>query len=271
MSAIPPPTPPTPGAPGGSGPMYPAPPMKKKTSPIVWVLVGLGAFFLLVIIAVAGAGFFLVHKVKQAGFDPALMRRNPGLATVKMMAALNPNIEVLSVNEDRGLVTVRDKQSGKTYSVDFEDAKKGKFIIKEDGKDAVTVNATGDDKSGSLEVKSGDSTVRIGGGQNAKVPTWIPDYPGSTPQAAYSAQAKEGHSGMFTFKTKDPADKVAHFYEEGLKSSGMKTSSTITNTGGSTSGGMISAEDEASKHSVTVLLGSEGGETTVTVNFTAKK
>jgi hypothetical protein len=270
MSTIPPPVPPAPAPPGGPGAMYPPPP-PKKTSPIVWVLVGLGAFLLLVVIAVVGAGFFLVHKVKQAGLDPELMRRNPGLATVKMMAALNPNIEVLSVNENRGLVTVRDKQSGKTYSVDFEDAKKGKFIIKEDGKDAVTVNATGDDKNGSLEVKSGDSTVKIGGGQNAKVPTWIPDYPGSTPQAAYSAQAKEGDSGMFTFKTKDPADKVAHFYEEGLKSSGMKTSSTISNAGSGTVGGMISGEDESRKHSVTVLVGSEGGETTVTVNFSMKK
>src|SRR5450759_1653720 len=99
MSTIPPPVPPAPAPPGGPGAMYPPPP--KKTSPIVWVLVGLGAFLLLVVIAVAGAGFFLVHKVKQAGLDPELMRRNPGLATVKMMAALNPNIEVLSVNENR--------------------------------------------------------------------------------------------------------------------------------------------------------------------------
>ena len=76
---------------------------------------------------------------------------------------------------------------------------------------------------------------------------------------------------MFTFKTKDPADKVAHFYEEGLKSSGMKTSSTISNAGSGTVGGMISGEDESRKHSVTVLVGSEGGETTVTVNFSMKK
>ena len=264
--------PPPPGAfpPGAPGPVYP-PPSGKKTSPLVWVLVGIGAFILLVIIAIAGAGFFLVHKVKQAGIDPDLMRRNPALATVRMMAALNPNIEVLSINEDRGLITVRDKHSGKTYSVDFEDAKKGKFIIKEGGKDAVTVNTSGDDKNASLEVKGADGTLKIGGGQNVKVPAWIPDYPGSAPQAAYSSQSKDGDSGMFAFKSQDAADKVARFYEEGFKASGMKTSSTISNAGGGTSGGLISGEDESKRHSATVLIGSESGETSVTVNFTTKK
>ena len=251
------------------GPMYPPP--VRKTSPLVWVLVGIGAFFLLIVIAVAGAGFFLVHKAKQAGIDPDLIKRNPALASVKLMAALNPNIEILSLDEDRSKVMVRDKQSGKTYSVDLEDARKGRFTIKQDGQDAVTVNTTGDDKNASIEVKSADGNVKIGGGQNVKVPTWIPDYPGSTPQAAYSAQAKDGDSGMFAFKTKDAADKVARFYEEGFKSSGMKTTSTISNAGSGTVGGMISGEDESKRHSATVLIGAESGETTVTVNFTMKK
>src|SRR6266705_1081547 len=84
--------PPPGGFPSGApGPMYP-PPQVRKTSPLVWVLVGIGAFFLLLVIAVAGAGFFLVHKAKQAGIDPDLIKRNPALASVKMMAALNPNI-----------------------------------------------------------------------------------------------------------------------------------------------------------------------------------
>lgn len=270
MSTNVPPVPPGAYPPGAPGPMYPPPPAK-KTSPIVWVLLGIGVFFLMVVIAVVGAGFFLVHKAKQAGLDPELIRKNPALASVKLMAALNPNIEILSLDEDRGKVMVRDKQSGKTYSVDLEDAKKGRFVIKEDGKDAVTVNATGEDKNASLELKSAEGTLKIGGGQNAKVPTWLPDYPGSAPQSAYSAQAKESDSGMLSFKTKDPADKVAHFYEESFKSSGMKTNSTISTAGGGTAGGMITGEDEAKRHSATVLIGSDGGETTVTLNFTAKK
>jgi hypothetical protein len=256
---------PPPGA-----PYYP-PPAKKKVSPIVWILGGLGAFVILIAIAVAGAGFFLVHKAKQAGLDPDLMRRNPALATVKMMAALTPNIEVQSIDEGRGIVTVRDKKEGKTFTVNLEDAKKGRFVFQEDGKDAVTLNATGDGKTGAVEIKSAEGTVKIGGGQNAKVPTWIPDYPRSEPTVAYSAQSKDGDSGSYQFKTKDPSDKVAKFYEDGLKSSGMKVTTTLSTSGGSGTGGMIVGEDEDKKHSAIVLLGSEEGSTTVSVTFTVKK
>ncbi len=256
--------------PPAGAPYYP-PPAKKKISPIVWILGGLGAFLILIVIAIAGAGFFLVHKAKQAGLDPDLMRRNPALATVKMMAALTPNIEVQSIDESRGIVTVHDKKEGKNFTVNLEDAKKGKFVFQEDGKDAVTLNATGDGKSGAVEIKSADGTVKIGGGQNAKVPTWVPDYPGSEPTVAYSAQSKDGDSGSYQFRTKDSTDKVAKFYEDGLKSSGMKVTTTISTSGASGSGGMIVGEDDGKKHSVIVLLGSEEGSTTVSVTFTMKK
>ena len=251
-------------------PYYP-PPAKKTTSPIVWILAGIGAFLLLIAIVVVGAGFFLFHKVKQAGLDPDLMRRNPALATVKMMAALTPNIEVQSIDEGRGIVTVHDKKENKTFTVNLDDAKKGKFVFQEDGKDAVTLNATGDGKTGAIEIKSSDGTVKIGGGQNAKVPTWVPDYPGSQPTVAYSAQSKDGDSGSYQFKTKDSADKVARFYEDGLKSSGMKVTTTISTSGDSGGGGMIVGADEGKKHSAIVLLGSDEGSTTVSVTFTVSK
>ncbi len=256
--------------PPAGGPYYP-PPIKKKTSPLVWILAGIGAFLLLIAIVVVGAGFFLFHKVKQAGLDPDLMRRNPALATVKMMAALTPNIEVQSIDENRGLVTVHDKKEGKTYTVNLEDAKKGKFVFQEEAKDAVTLNATGDGKTGAIEIKSADGTVKIGGGQSAKIPSWVPNYPGSEPTVAYSAQAKEGDSGSYQFKTKDATDKVARFYEAGLKSSGMKVTTTISTSGNSGSGGMIVGADEDKKHSAIVLLGSDEGSTTVSVTFTVNK
>jgi hypothetical protein len=277
MSTNPPSMPPypPPGGPGqGPGPyqpqypgQYPPPPMKKKTSPIVWILVGLGAFFLLIMIAVVGAGFFVVHKAKQAGLDPDLMRRNPALATVKLAAALNPDIEILDINEDRGMVNVRDKKSGKTYTVNLEDAKKGKFSFQEDGKPPVTITTSGD-KDGTVEIKSADGNMKIGGGQAVKVPTWMPDYPGSTPIGTYTAKSADGEIGNYTFKTSDSIDKVSSFYEEGLKSAGLKASSTISKDGAN-SGGIVSGENDSK--SATVVFGTEGGQTTVNVTFKTKK
>ena len=69
------------------------PPVAKKKGPLFWVLTGcLGIVVIGGILMVAG-GLFIWNKAKQAGFDPALMRSNPGLAVAKMMAAVNPDID----------------------------------------------------------------------------------------------------------------------------------------------------------------------------------
>ncbi len=248
-------------------PGYPPYPVKKKTSPLVWILLGLGIFFALLIMVGVGAVFFAVHKAKQAGLDPDLVKRNPALAAVKVMAALNPDIEVLSLNEQKGLVTVRDKKSGKTYNVDFDDAKRGKFVFEEEGKPPVTITSK-NNGDGTIEVNSADGSLKIGGGK-AKVPAWVPDYPGSDPQGAFSAQNAEGSSGSYAFKTSDPVEKVSKFFQDGFRSEGMNVTDTVTNQDGHGQNAMIKAE-QAPKTAL-VLVGTENGTTNVSVTFTVKK
>jgi hypothetical protein len=154
------------------------------------------------------------------------------------------------------------RQAGIEYGND------GKFTVKKDGKESVVISSSGHGDSGSVEIKSADGTVKIGGGAAAgKVPTWIPDYPGSDPQGAFTAQTNEGSSGNFSFKTKDPVEKVASFYEDGFKSSGLKVTATVN----SAAAAVLSAEDEAKMHSSAVIIGASGGETTVNVTYTSKK
>lgn len=222
-----------------------APP--KKTNPLVWVLGGLGGCLVLVVICVFVFGWFAAHKLKQAGIDGDLMRKNPTLAAARIMVAANPDIEMVSTDEGKQEITVRDKKTGKVYTMSFEDAKNGKFTMKEDGKTTLTV------------------------GGKAKFPSWVPDYPNSEPQGAFSASGAEGDSGTFSFKTKDPSDKVTKFYQDSFQSNGLKVTANVTSQSGQTTGGMLSAQDEASKHVVTVIIGQEGGETTVAVTYGTNK
>jgi hypothetical protein len=223
------------------------PPPAKKSNALVWVLGGLGGCLVLVVILVFGIGLFVSHKVKQAGVDGDLLKRNPALAAAKIMVATNPNIELVSTDEGKQEITVRDKKTGKVYSMSFEDAKNGKFTVKEDGQTTVTV------------------------GGKAKLPSWVPDYPGSDPQGAFAATGQDGDSGTFSFKTKDDSEKVSKYYQDQFKNQGMKITANVTSTTGSTSGGMISAQDEASKRNVAVVLSVENGETTVAVTYTTNK
>jgi hypothetical protein len=209
------------------------PPQAKKSNVVLWILVGVGGFFLLlVVIVVAGIAY---------------LARNPAAVMTKLISAGNPNVEVVSVNNGSQRITLRDKRTGKTYDISFNDAKNGKFTIKEDGQ----------------------STVTVGG--PAKVPAWVPDYPGSDPQGAFNARGRDGDSGTFTFKTSDSTDKVVKYYQDQLKSSGLKITTNVSHQGDQSSGAMLVAEDDAKKHTITVILGMDGSNTTVAVTYVTNK
>jgi hypothetical protein len=220
--------------------MTPAPllPPSKKNNVLLWILAGVGGFFLLIAIIVVAGGLFLVHKAKQAGLDPEMIQHNPALAATKMMTATNPDIEFVSVDENRQQIVLREKKTGKTYTISYDDAKKGRF-----------------------KMESSDGTVQIGG--DAKVPTWVPDYPGSNPQVAYSARGKDGQSGTFNFKTKDSSQQVAKYYREQLEAAGLVIAATI-NSG---NGQVITAQDNAKERTVTLVIGDDGGETAVNITY----
>ena len=174
---------------------------------------------------------------------------------------------MVSTDEGQEQITIREKETGKVTTLSFADAKNGKFVFKEDGKDAVTMSASG--ANGGLEVKSADGSVKFGGA--AKIPAWVPDYPGSEPQGAFSASGKDGEGGSFAFKTKDASGKVVKYYEDQFQSLGLKVTSNMTSQNGEPSAGILVAEDAASKHTVTVIVGKDSGETSVSVSYSTNK
>ena len=224
----PPPAPAPPVQPVAQPGYAPAAPVSKKTSPVVWIIVGIAGFFLLIGILVIAGGLFFVHKVKQAGLDPELMQRNPALAVAKMIATVNPDVEVLNVDERRGVIRVKDKKTGKILIADFEDAKNGNFKFREEGGESVTIKGSGSGESGNLEVTSKDGTLKFGTGAAANLPGWVPVYPGATAEGGMTGASGGGAGGMAGFKTKDPAKSVVDFYTSKLKDSGFKIASTFT-------------------------------------------
>jgi hypothetical protein len=168
--------PPAPMTPSGGAP--PA----KKSNVLLWVLVGVGGFFALIIVLVLAGGLYVAHRVRQGNF----------------------------------------------------------------------------------ELKSADGSVQIGGA--AKVPTWLPDYPGSNPQSIFSTRTKDVRTGTFIFKTKDSADHVVQYYRDQLEASGF-TIAAVRNSGRSQ---MITAADNSKDRTVTVAVGGGTNETAVNVTYTNK-
>src|SRR5690242_3214070 len=68
---------------------------RRGRNPIVWVLVIVLCLFGVGLMAVVGAGAFVLHKARQAGVDAELFRTNPGLAIGKVITATHPALEVV--------------------------------------------------------------------------------------------------------------------------------------------------------------------------------
>ena len=231
-----------------------APPLpvgeKKKASPFVWILGGCGVLVVLGLIGFAVTGYFVAKKVKDSGFDTALMQKNPALAAAKMAVALNPDVEVVSTDEDKGILTIKEKKTGKTITMNAEDIKNGKISFSDE--------STGE-------------KVTLGVDKEAKLPDWVPSYPDSKPEGSFSATSGEGEGGMVHFKTPDAGPKVLAFYQDALKKAGYKITATMAGSPGDGSGGMVAAENAATKKSVMVTLSASSEGTDVAITYGSKK
>ena len=224
-------------------------PSRKKSNLLLWIILGVGGLVIIVGIGVIATGFFIAHKVKQAGFDTDLIKSNPAMAVTKMIATMNPDVEVLAIDDKSGMIKIKDKKSGKVTEINFEDAKNGNFSIKgDDGK---------------------EGTVSISGG-GGKRPEWVPVYPGAKQQSNFSSTTAEGDNGTIAFTVEAPPKEIADFYRDKLKAGGFTMAAEFSG-GGDAAGSMMTAEDKAHNRQIHVVIGGEEKTATVSVTFTEKK
>lgn len=231
---------------------------------LLWVLGGFAALVLLVIVCLAGLGFYMVHKAKQAGLDPELMKRNPGLAVAKMAVTANPDVQIVSSNDSSGTMVIRDKKTGKVATLKFDPARKSMVVIDDQGKES---RITADANAGTLQLESGDTSMKIGANAD-KAPPWVPVYPGASPQNTMSINEKGKLHGTFAFTSKDSPDKVMNFYADQMTTAGMKVTRTSSDGG---SGGIVAGSQDNDARSVLVTVSSDSDGAKVSVTYDDKQ
>jgi hypothetical protein len=239
-----------------------------KRNPLMWVLVGcLGVMVIAGLIA-AATGLFVVQKARQAGIDPDLMERNPALAATKMLTAFNSDLEVLSVNEDRGIITVREKSTGKTVTMNFEDVKKGKIVFTDERGEHVDLEARGDGEGGSFTVSSKDGMLKAG--SEWSPPDWLPVYSGARIESGVNSRSSGEESGAGYLSTGDSIEDVLKFYEEELRNDGFEVSRRMTAADGKNSVGTVTGESDQGKRHVNVVVTSADGASKIHLSFSVK-
>jgi hypothetical protein len=254
---------------------------------VLWIFGGCLGIVVIGCVVVGGLVFWGLHKAKQAGFDPELMKKNPVLAVAKLSVAGNRDVEMVSSDDSSGTIVVRDKKTGKTSTMKVDPDKRIMVVTDEDGK-TVTMKLdpsntrlvvtddrgkiatiTANQNAGSLEIKGDDGSFKMGGATD-KAPSWVPAYPGVTPTGNFSASSNLEQTGSFSFVTSDSTDKVINFYSGALKQAGLGVSQTTTNSNGKI-GGIVTGTSDADKRSVMVTFSAENDGTHVGVVFSSKK
>jgi len=245
-------------------------PVQKKGMSI-WAWLAIGCVGILVVcgIAVGGFAWWGIHKAKSIAQE---YKDHPETAWVKTLALVNPDVEVVSTDDANGKVTIKDKKTGEVVTLDMKDVKAGKLTFSSN-KGNASFNM--DQQNGQMKVETTDAngqathtTATFGGG--AKVPDWVPSYPGATTQGVYNAEDDKQMGGTFGLETTDAVDAVFTNLKGQLESGGYKVTETRFN-GPDGAGGMLMGETKDGKRTVTLTLGHEDGKTKVTGAYSEKK
>ncbi|MCS7079191.1 MAG: hypothetical protein NZ585_03965 [Chloracidobacterium sp.] len=187
----------------------PSQPAAKKSNIWLWVLVGCGSLTVLGVIIAAVVAYFAYYAFNQAA-------KNPVRTAAKVVELVNPDIEVISVDEEKQLVTFRDKKTGTVTTVSLEELQKQQKQGQSGGKPADDV-AKGGPPPGS---------TTPGGGDTADLPNWVVLYPGAKVIAKTTSSGGDKVSGTLMLETDDTVEAVFRFYESKLDGVGF----TVTRT-----------------------------------------
>ena len=218
---------------------------------------------LLVLLLMGGCTWFLADKAKDMAAD---FEANPAKAAAEMAVRVNPDLELVSSDEEAGTMTVLQKSTGKEVTLDFDEIAEGRFSFETDeGKSSISFDPEGE---GGITMEGPDGTTTFGATAGDDLPAWIAVYPGaSEPQGAFSSTTGDQRAGAVSFSTGDPVARVLEFYERSLKAAGLEVSKTTFTAQGS-DGGMLNGTSKDPQRSVTVMVNDEDGETAIAVNYT---
>jgi hypothetical protein len=233
--------------------------------PLAWIGIGCVVILVLCGIALSVAGYFAKKALDKVS-------KNPTMAAAELMVKANPDLDLVNADEEHNTLTIKNKKTGETLTINAEDAKNGKWSVTTD-----KGTATFDASSGQgLNVQSTDekgktSSTTLGGtGAPQNLPSWLPVYPGGTVQGTYDTTNAEGRTAAFTVTTGDDSNKVIDYYNDQLQSAGLTPQKSTYTTNGTT-GGSVTGKSADGKREASVIVSTSDGKTQAVVTFSEKK
>jgi hypothetical protein len=257
-----------PQAPPPAPPQPVTPAQKKGLSPLAWIGIGCLVLLLLAALMTATCSYFVGKKIKDVAGD---IEENPIRATAEMMVRLNPELDLVEVDDEEGTMTIRNKRTDEVVTVDFGDIAEGRWGWSTD-EGEVTFDVGETEDGGFVTVTTDEGETTFGSGSSGQEPPkWLPRYPGAASEnLTFTSESGGQIAGMWTMETADEIDRVSDFYKSRLEDDGFAVEvQTISGPQGSLA--IITAKDDSKNRTVTLTLSTDGEKTTAALQYTEGK
>lgn len=291
-----PPPPPPPPAPPPPPPPPPAAPAKGSNRTLIVVLCILGGLFLIIGGCVATCTYVVHKKAKEYSMD---VKKDPQLATISLIASINPNLQVVSKDAAARKITIKNKKTGETVTLDLNELSsdnmekavaqfaKGQKVsppeqpAAEESEPAAapatraetpTEEATATEPAPAPAPKISSGKAAAMAATAKRFPAYVSLYPGGQTTEATLQSFGPATVGAYEFLTSDGPEDVAGYYEKKLTAAGLKIG--VNNSGANDNGAtaMLFASTADGQGNVTVNAETQaGGKVKVTVAFTSAK
>lgn len=121
------------------------------------------------------------------------------------------------------------------------------------------------DGPGHVTLKSSGASYSFHG--QAKLPDWIPVYPGTAPQGVYSDSPGAETRHTYSFKCGDATDQVAAYFKDQLERAGFRVTPQLQPG----KGGLLNAESADKKRTVELTVTRREGATQASVMAIERK
>jgi len=237
---------------------------KKGLSPLQWVLIVLGTLFVLMTGACVACGLAINSFVGNIASD---FEANPAKAAAELAVRMNPDLELVSSDDEAGTMTVRNRETGEEITVDFSEIAAGNLSFRtEEGEVAISA-----EEGGLTATGPGGEVATFGAGASAQIPDWVERYPGAEfEQAGYSSSTAEQSGGAFSMLTDDDTESVASWYRQRLEDLGYEVQLTST-TASEGDSSVVIGTLASPERTQSVVVTRRDGRTQVTVQYSGKQ
>jgi hypothetical protein len=224
------------GALAGAGQNGPGAP--KKTRWVYWVVGGCLGLILIFVLLLVGGGYFVTRRL---GLNSEVISKGPAHVAAQVATKLDPNLEIVSIDENTGIIRLRDKRTGKILSMNSK-------------------------VPGSRPIIEDESSTNLPPAPSVKAlpDRWFPIYPGKT----FVKGPKRG-SGIF--ETRDSSETVASYYENYFKELGFSVKKSFSPFPSGQESITVEAKDTGDKHRAKIKAARSTDVIKVTYEFETKE